>query len=630
MVCPYCSTDMEPIELNGKVFCSNCGLTIKTLAEPTRLDPNASVVSGYKNPSLNEPIKNDSAFPTEGTTPISPNNMNPITDSAKEELGIEVNHPENDLEAPNNPPLEITEEPVLSESSDAVIEENSTAQITSNSPEIKESNKDTDDIDSIVKTLSQADLQTHKPLPGSANSEQIKEIESLAAGSILLDILSDDLIQKEDEAEVKVLDAAKKLVKHIKPADISEANNTESEKTNKNSEIPETSNQIAIEKEAERSETEEEIKQIEDKIHNLEEKSFEVSDKEIKKYDPDALDMAHLKIEHKTSRIVPNNDNIKETIRAAIIPQSVPETNQSMDKVQQENIPLEDDFSVVVDKQLNKSELNLENEVGTTKQDSVIPQITPEVTTTKPQTLKQKNKKPFSFSNLFKSNKIKKAKPPKDVSRKSLHDDANIKVERKSSHVSPEYFKKIIEINKAQNKIAKPASHNNSKGKKAVKNKKNSLLYIFIGFISFFVLITAIFMINNSTKPEAQIEKAISSATFNTKKPNYIPEGYILSNADFDKTKNIYKLEYRFATDKNRKIIFEQTKQSEPTDYINNLIKFDYKDKEFTQKTVAEQDYTEVAKYTILWNRAEMVYTISATNTIMDNNLLYKMAESIE
>ena|GEM_PF-1136751 len=28
MVCPYCSTDMTPIELNGKVFCSNCGLTV--------------------------------------------------------------------------------------------------------------------------------------------------------------------------------------------------------------------------------------------------------------------------------------------------------------------------------------------------------------------------------------------------------------------------------------------------------------------------------------------------------------------------------------------------------------------------------------------------------------------------
>jgi hypothetical protein len=163
-----------------------------------------------------------------------------------------------------------------------------------------------------------------------------------------------------------------------------------------------------------------------------------------------------------------------------------------------------------------------------------------------------------------------------------------------------------------------------------LKGSKLLFLYIFIGFIGFFVFITAIFMIYNSTKPEAQIERALSSTTFNTRKPSYVPEGYILSGADFDKAKNAYKLEYTFATDKNRKIIFEQTKQSEPTDYINNLVRLEHKDKEFTQKTIDEQDYTEVAKYTILWNRAEMVYTISATNTIMDNNLLYKMAGSIE
>ena len=28
MICPYCSIDMEPIDLSGKVFCSNCGMTI--------------------------------------------------------------------------------------------------------------------------------------------------------------------------------------------------------------------------------------------------------------------------------------------------------------------------------------------------------------------------------------------------------------------------------------------------------------------------------------------------------------------------------------------------------------------------------------------------------------------------
>jgi hypothetical protein len=39
MVCPYCSTDIEPIELNGKVFCSNCGLTIAN--NPTEPSVNA-------------------------------------------------------------------------------------------------------------------------------------------------------------------------------------------------------------------------------------------------------------------------------------------------------------------------------------------------------------------------------------------------------------------------------------------------------------------------------------------------------------------------------------------------------------------------------------------------------------
>jgi len=43
MVCPYCSTDMTPIELNGKVFCSNCGLTIANNAPETpSVQPNIS------------------------------------------------------------------------------------------------------------------------------------------------------------------------------------------------------------------------------------------------------------------------------------------------------------------------------------------------------------------------------------------------------------------------------------------------------------------------------------------------------------------------------------------------------------------------------------------------------------
>jgi len=51
MVCPYCSTDMTPIELNGKVFCSNCGLTIANNApqvpyEQPTINPAPETITG--------------------------------------------------------------------------------------------------------------------------------------------------------------------------------------------------------------------------------------------------------------------------------------------------------------------------------------------------------------------------------------------------------------------------------------------------------------------------------------------------------------------------------------------------------------------------------------------------------
>lgn len=94
MVCPYCSANIEPIELNGKVFCSNCGLTIAGGTSPAPQADIGSVTADKPEESNFSNLTIDKLAtppaPEEIPTISEPQDFNPILQEAAKDLGIEI------------------------------------------------------------------------------------------------------------------------------------------------------------------------------------------------------------------------------------------------------------------------------------------------------------------------------------------------------------------------------------------------------------------------------------------------------------------------------------------------------------------------------------------------------------
>lgn len=165
MICPYCSEDIEPIELNGKTFCSNCGLGIN--------NSSLSSASEVQKPAENIPIQ-------EAVTPTP----TPIT--IPDEVKVESTEPpivENTFEQEDQATLETTtqEGPILMD---------------------------------ILSTPAETTPATPKPEPVNFDSA-VQNIENLGTAGILLDILSNEQSQKANEVNKKALEAAEELIDNI-------------------------------------------------------------------------------------------------------------------------------------------------------------------------------------------------------------------------------------------------------------------------------------------------------------------------------------------------------------------------------------------------------------------------------
>ncbi len=137
MICPYCSVDMEEIELGGKTFCSNCGMTIGESPEPEKVDISIHRISDIESFGLNESSSNPESPPASPPPVTQPNNApvitlihpEPITTEAtqdkitenslvnemipKQQIGEAAK--QNDAAVINNPEAE-TEKPILDDS----------------------------------------------------------------------------------------------------------------------------------------------------------------------------------------------------------------------------------------------------------------------------------------------------------------------------------------------------------------------------------------------------------------------------------------------------------------------------------------------------------------------------------
>ena len=217
MVCPYCSTDMTPIELNGKTFCSNCGLTIANNSPSpvqSTINPVPETVSNIETqppeevdfPVIPEVVEAEVQQSVDSTpeAPIIPNPEEAETPKASEEPLIDYfgqfgNTDEGETTEPLGKKLDvITETP---EPSMPITEETERdLGIVPEEPVLESKISELaipNEEDFSFGTPEQTDLPVEQSYVELANPGD--EQETLEASGILLDILGEEKPEKKED-----------------------------------------------------------------------------------------------------------------------------------------------------------------------------------------------------------------------------------------------------------------------------------------------------------------------------------------------------------------------------------------------------------------------------------------------
>jgi hypothetical protein len=274
LICPYCTTEIEPIELSGKIFCSNCGLSIGTSQkEPEPLpkittlkNPVADVIppavktSVSAAPNISEPAKTEKPLATEPTitqlvTPSStgiymakeepkPNdkiaqpvpvqkadstvliNELPPTPAPKPEIVEQIENakvPNIEVKEAAKKPQTIVEEkpePKPIENHQPKLEEKTQANNEEKISKAEKKKKLLLDIlnedNRPIRTLTEDELRPKE----DTFSADVKSIDTLGASGILLDILSDQSVADSNQKEKEALKAAGDIIDKVTPAKI--------------------------------------------------------------------------------------------------------------------------------------------------------------------------------------------------------------------------------------------------------------------------------------------------------------------------------------------------------------------------------------------------------------------------
>lgn len=329
MVCPYCSTDMEPIELNGKVFCSNCGLTIANNAP----EPVANTI----NPTSTEVTGVATDIPEEVEFPIIPEVADaaaPVIPSVAEESLSNI--PEGSLQQGRDDNVEVVSIPRKLEvaTEEPVVEPTSATGPETWSPITTEAAQDlgiTPNVDSEpvdqptsepeptfesripdVGIPSEADFDTSAPNTETAPGSFVElanpgsEKQTLEASGILLDILGEEKSEQDSSHEVST--TTDKPLDPVKEPEIPAKTETKEEDDiyklpsevrvglrNKrvSKEAKEVPKQVQTSPEPEPDpRTEKKIEKLEEKIAAMPEPVVKIAEKEVSKYDPDTIEKA--------------------------------------------------------------------------------------------------------------------------------------------------------------------------------------------------------------------------------------------------------------------------------------------------------------------------------------------------
>lgn len=602
MVCPYCSADMEPIELSGKTFCSNCGLTIGA-ASPYSPAATITPFSDTDKPT---------GLPTTDITPLAPlEPQTPIKDSTKSEFGLPVNEPGDliigsgaiaeeidDANVTTMPqePVKVTvntdsERPLPVDSSDEQTDSNLPPTDFTEDSEVTPTSESADyvipspvneEVPSFSQTVEIPD-ETEFEAPAvesinnpQTNEEKIKEVDTLGASGILLDILSENYHAAEASDELKALNAAEEVLDEI------ETEETEEAEPAKTTDILADNLVNPVEHPELNSPLDElEITAGETEITGLE--PTEDTDKEITAENEESpkenTDIDELyKLPHEI------------TSKPLLEPDS--KTEEAIEKI-------EGKLDKLGDPEAKKSDITS----GDYDPDTLAP-LTPDLIEDSP-----------------------KNKPKTEEVDTALTPAAEDKDYTEKQQAIKSFFKERVEGPKKKKK----GLFGSPKKTKDVKRKPSWLIIASSVIVTLVALLAIGYYFVFYSKPAASSNKTTqvaSDASFASLTPSAIPEGYALTSSNFNPEKKRLTMVYNFATDETKTIQYTQTETTDPKkatlDFLDSR-----KGATYLVKDEGGTSFTEFASGDLVWTKDNFIFTIETANYDYAHDILYKMALSI-
>ncbi len=610
MVCPYCSTDMEPIELGGKTFCSNCGLTVGAV---TPKSPIAEISQNNAQPRLVQDVSATVKPPMNPSTPIK--------DEMKSDLGLPINEagdliiasPPNETEslaeqadepnqhkAPVRLSISSSENEVLPEDGfftpttlpasdpvespiedDFVAPNNDTSMLADNEiPPLVQSLNIPDEADFDHTPETEMSTST-TPENTKSLGEKITEVDTLGASGILLDILNENYQADSRHEQVEVLEAAETLLDDIRDPDPILADSRPDkldygilEDLPQNPvEYPEIKSPL--------SELEIEAPEESAKIDTeyIESPSTEdESRNDLLKVDHDAF---LYKLPHELTEM-PNPHTAKETKK------EIEEVEAEIETIIEPGVTQEDISSHNYDPDTIPSEdIAGRVEVEVAKPDAVtVP--TPPVNTAKQDLV----------TSFFKE----KVEGPQ---KKSFWSKKKTKVK----------------------KTKKPKVSAKSKGKPF----KLWLILILVVPIALLLLLSGFFAYYYFAKPAEQSARATESAQmtdFSSLTPAAVPTGFEMTSSNFDPAKKELNIGYAFVTDKSKTLTYKQKETAASETDLKSFVD-SRSGAAYTSKEELGITFTEFSDGTLAWTNDRFLFTIEAVGFDYSHDLLYKMAESL-
>jgi hypothetical protein len=635
LVCPYCSTDMQPIELNGKTFCSNCGLTIGA-ADNTVTD----AISNFPLPPTDLAAPPKPAFPEETLG----DSQTPIKDEAKTELGIDpessnlnqVDSPITDVQNEQNasqidqplPPevdnqpikLKVNTEPetpvetdlqaLASEFNDQTEDNEPTVESPQNNLEPELAPEDelpvaipADNTNNLPEGINQSDSLVDKidipteadfnlssaensisSMTNTVTDDKTKEIDTLGASGILLDILGDNLETQQRQEKLDSLKAAEDLLDDIKmPKDKVPKTSVKITKAEPKilSDILEGTPQNPEEKPELRSPLDTpEVEKVEtDGI---------VSGKDIlKEAELYSLPEKHVGMRKKKTKKIEGSDNQSLSTN----------TKESKGVEPQEDVPPVPEIGAEQIEQTNeienKTEIGrLEREIKKAETDIV--------------ELTDDEKSEYDPSTLPTENDAKTEEDTKTNKQAILTEYFKTKMTKKPNYLKDEWGRET---------------------KKSAKTKPRSWILPTILSSLFLIILSSLgfsYIFFYKT-PTVHISETQNVSTFTGHRPTFLLQGYQLS--DTQSGSDSLALTYVSEKDTSSTIIYTEKRPTDMQAYISSFTS--KPGVNFVTKEVGDISYTEINGNTLVWTKDDYVYSIEATNYKQSVNLLYQMAQSV-